>query len=179
MMHTIIRSICLTRIMLLELANSNASPPKKSRFWRRGGGWGGLNMKKRYTQRTQFTRQSVGAAIQLEMWGSWSRFCVQDFWCLLVNNPEKFEPIPTKHPHRSCLLHLSLTHRTLFVINWSPEGEVVKESNIKILPCCARWQSANSIWRLIGEASLLAFCTIQGRAPSSMRRDFQVFVPAK
>lgn len=45
------------------------------------------------------------------------------------------------------------------------------------LPCCAKWQSASSMWRLIGEASLLAFCTIHGSAPSSIKRDLPDLVP--
>nr|GMD55627.1 hypothetical protein Iba_scaffold1404214CG0010 [Ipomoea batatas]GMD62394.1 hypothetical protein Iba_chr12bCG4980 [Ipomoea batatas] len=43
--------------------------------------------------------------------------------------------------------------------------------------CCARWQSASSTCRLISEASLLAFCTIHGSAPSSIRRDRPSFMP--
>lgn len=39
------------------------------------------------------------------------------------------------------------------------------------LPCCAKWQSASSMWRLIIDASLLAFCTIHGSAPSSISKD--------
>jgi hypothetical protein len=33
------------------------------------------------------------------------------------------------------------------------------------------------MWRLIGAASLLAFCTIHGSAPSSIRRDLPLFNP--
>ena len=44
-------------------------------------------------------------------------------------------------------------------------------------PCCARWHRASSMWRLIGAASLLAFCTIHGSAPSSIRRDLPLFNP--
>eukprot|EP00268_Persea_americana_P059256 TRINITY_DN724_c0_g1_i9.p1 TRINITY_DN724_c0_g1~~TRINITY_DN724_c0_g1_i9.p1 ORF type:complete len:137 (+),score=17.18 TRINITY_DN724_c0_g1_i9:515-925(+) len=43
--------------------------------------------------------------------------------------------------------------------------------------CCAKWQRASSICRLIVEASLFAFCTIQGSAPSSISKDLPVFVP--
>jgi hypothetical protein len=49
----------------------------------------------------------------------------------------------------------------------------------KNLPCCAKWQSASSIWRLIGDASLLAFCTIHGSTPSSIKRDLPFLVPAQ
>ena len=45
------------------------------------------------------------------------------------------------------------------------------------LPCCAKWQSASSMCRLIGEASLLAFCTIHGSAPSSISSDLPFLVP--
>lgn len=50
---------------------------------------------------------------------------------------------------------------------------------VKPLPCCARWQSASSTCRLISEASLLAFCTIHGSAPSSIRRDRPSFMPTR
>ena len=35
------------------------------------------------------------------------------------------------------------------------------------------------MWRLIGDASLLAFCTIHCSAPSSIRKDLPVFVPVE
>lgn len=44
-------------------------------------------------------------------------------------------------------------------------------------PCCAKWQSASSMWRLISDASLLAFCTIHGSAPSSIKRERPLFDP--
>uniref|UniRef100_A0A2P2PN07 Armadillo repeat-containing kinesin-like protein 2 n=1 Tax=Rhizophora mucronata TaxID=61149 RepID=A0A2P2PN07_RHIMU len=42
---------------------------------------------------------------------------------------------------------------------------------------CAKWQSASSMWRLIGAASLLEFCTIHGSAPSSIRKDLPPLIP--
>jgi len=44
-------------------------------------------------------------------------------------------------------------------------------------PCCAKWHSASSMWRLIGAASLLAFFTIQGSAPSSINNDLPTLFP--
>jgi hypothetical protein len=51
-------------------------------------------------------------------------------------------------------------------------------SGLKCSPCWARWQRANSIWRRMGEASLLALATIHGKAPSSMSNDLPVLYPA-
>lgn len=43
--------------------------------------------------------------------------------------------------------------------------------------CWAMWKSASSMWRLIAAASLLAFCTIHGSAPSSIKNDVPLFIP--
>lgn len=52
-------------------------------------------------------------------------------------------------------------------------GQEIKAS----LPCCAKWHNASSMCLLMGAASLLALFTIQGSAPSSIKRDFPTLFP--